>query len=67
MNDYFGNELRVGDKVLFISPYHKDFWTSNIKKINKVKLSLTDGSIRKPHLVVKIFPRGFDEGTKIVN
>ena len=64
MKDYFGNILRVGDKVLFMEST-RTFGTSQIKKIGKVKLSLDDRSIREPKRVVKIFPSDFEEGTKV--
>ncbi len=65
MKDFLGNILLVGDHVLFMSAFTKNFYTSRIKKIGKVKLSLDDYSIREPERVVKIFPSGFEEGTKI--
>jgi len=40
VNDYFGNELRVGDTVAFIETGYRNFMTGIVAKINPKKITI---------------------------
>lgn len=53
MKDFFGQELNVGDKVIYINKRYKIFGTSTIVKMTKKLCHLYNFKKRYPQQLVK--------------
>lgn len=55
MKDYLGNDLDVGDIVIYFEEHYRVFTTGFIRKINAVKLTLEEINPRHPYWKRKAF------------
>ena len=56
MTDYLGQELSVGDKIVYITHFNTSshFQTGIIKKINPKTISIEGDTYRSPDKIVKV-------------